>query len=42
MKLSHCVPRKFYPSNQFVVKFFSKTLISRIYCEKIMDGIKIL
>ena len=33
-KTKNSLSRKFFPSNQFAVKFFSKTLIWRKFCEK--------
>ena len=33
-KTRNSLPCKFFPSNQFIVKFFSKTLIWRNFCEK--------
>ena len=33
-KTRNSLPCNFFPSNQFVVKFFSKTLIWRNFCEK--------
>ena len=35
-KTRNSLPRNFFPSNQFIVKFFSKTLIWRNFCEKIV------
>ena len=33
-KTRNSLPCKFFPSNQFIVKFFSKTLLWRNFCEK--------
>ena len=33
-KTSNSLPLTFFPSNQFIVKFLSKTLIWRNFCEK--------
>ena len=33
-KTRNSLPRNFFPSNQFIAKFFSKTLISRNFYEK--------
>ena len=38
-KTSNSLPLTFFPSNQFIVKFFSKTLIWRNFCGKTRNSL---